>query len=466
VELDRYAARGTNAAPGVALRTVPVLPPGTGAKPRYELAIGLVLVGTLTIGLLLAFWLHTSRLLTPGSWSPYTPAQTRVAYNIAPLLDQGIDGRGRTVVIYELAQPAIAVRHSNIYQDLAAYDRLFHLPQVSLTVDARFARTTAPELADFEEVMDAEIVHAVAPGAHIQVLLVDQKNILEALEFAATNQLGDVISMSMGFGEQCASSAGVSALHRVIELAAARGITVVASSGDSGVVPYPCRSAKSASPAAGLSLPAADPLVTAVGGTRLTVHTPSGRYGGETAWNTPPGPKPSPLKAHSNNPTPVYLDPFSGAAHSSASGGGFSKRFPRPDYQGGGSAGAGGRGVPDVAADADPETGFAIIYVNANRPFVLGGGGTSAGAPLWAGLAALADQEAGRRLGPLNPAIYRIAESPQYDSAFHDVTDGNNSVLFPSGPVHGYQAGPGWDPVTGWGSPNAAVLVPLLAHTG
>ena len=88
--------------------------------------------------------------------------------------------------------------------------------------------------------------------------------------------------------------------------------------------------------------------------------------------------------------------------------------------------------------------------------------------PLWAGLIALADQEAGHPLGFVNPAIYRIARGPHYHQAFHDITTGNNSAVLTTSPapvtITGDQAGPGWDPVTGWGTPDAQVLIPLLAR--
>jgi subtilase family serine protease len=77
---------------------------------------------------------------------------------------------------------------------------------------------------------------------------------------------------------------------------------------------------------------------------------------------------------------------------------------------------------------------------------------------------ALADQEAGQHLGFVNPAIYHIAQSPAYQQAFHDVVTGDNSVLWSTGVFVGCNAGPGWDPVTGWASPNAQYLVPLLAN--
>jgi len=90
--------------------------------------------------------------------------------------------------------------------------------------------------------------------------------------------------------------------------------------------------------------------------------------------------------------------------------------------------------------------------------------GTSAAAPFWAGLVALADQLAHRHLGFINPAVYRIARGPLYHAAFHDITTGGNTFVFPPTTITGYPAGPGWDPVTGWGTPDAQVLVPLLAH--
>ena len=90
--------------------------------------------------------------------------------------------------------------------------------------------------------------------------------------------------------------------------------------------------------------------------------------------------------------------------------------------------------------------------------------GVSAATPFWAGLIALADQEAGHPLGFVNPAIYRIARGPAYHTAFHDITIGNNTATYNGVTIAGYKAGPGWDPVTGWGTPNAQVLIPLLAR--
>jgi subtilase family serine protease len=108
---------------------------------------------------------------------------------------------------------------------------------------------------------------------------------------------------------------------------------------------------------------------------------------------------------------------------------------------------------------------MALAFSDGGQDYGLAGvGGTSVAAPLWAAVIALADQYAGRHLGFVNPALYRIGRSAYYHQAFHDVTTGTNTVKFPAQTITGYQAAPGWDPVTGWGSPNAQVLVPLLAR--
>jgi subtilase family serine protease len=186
--------------------------------------------------------------------------------------------------------------------------------------------------------------------------------------------------------------------------------------------------------------------VLAAGGTILTANPVTGAYISETAWNTP-GQPPQP----------------------GASGGGFSHVFARPAYQDGVPGAGATRGVPDVAADGSGVTGMALAFRAPGGGYeLIGAGGTSAGAPFWTGVIALADQEAGHPLGFVNPAIYRIARSPLYREAFHDITTGNNTVaLTSSSPpvtITGYRAGPGWDPVTGWGTPDAQVLIPLLAR--
>jgi subtilase family serine protease len=139
--------------------------------------------------------------------------------------------------------------------------------------------------------------------------------------------------------------------------------------------------------------------------------------------------------------------------------------FSRPGYQDGLLGVGEYRAVPDVASDASPHAGMAVVTSTGGGTYrITGSGGTSASAPLWAGLVALADQYSGRHLGFINAGIYRIGRSASYHMAFHDVTTGDNTVSFPPNTVTGYRSSVGWDPVTGWGSPDAAVLVPLLAR--
>jgi subtilase family serine protease len=148
---------------------------------------------------------------------------------------------------------------------------------------------------------------------------------------------------------------------------------------------------------------------------------------------------------------------------SGASGGGFSHRYARPAYQDGVHGISTARGVPDVAGEADQSGGWAFVFTGGGKKRIMPASGPSAAASLWGGLMALADQDAHHDLGFVNPAIYRIARSSSYHQAFHDITTGSNIVNTPPAGLAGYRAGPGWSPVTGWGTPDAQVLVPLLA---
>jgi subtilase family serine protease len=383
----------------------------------------------------------SAALVSPRSCGPagyiircYSPGQYQVAYGVAPLLRSGITGSGETVVMPELANPP-GPNFTDIRQDLAAFDSKFGLPAAKLRVTTTLAGTSAPYVAGTEEVEDTEIVHAIAPRATLDVVLVPISAAASAANFtAAVTQVvqagiaqgAAVISISASYGEHLFAPAEVARIHAALRQAADSHITVVASSGDTGAI-------SDNGPPKQVSLPASDPLVLGVGGTALNASYQTGAYHGEMAWN----------------------------ADTDASGGGFSFLFRRPSYQDGIPGIGATRGVPDVAADADSSTAMALTFTGG---VLLPAQGTSAATPLWAAVIALADQEAGHHLGLVNPAIYRIAHSAAYHSAFHDVVTGDNSVLWPTGVFVGYEAGPGWDPVTGWGSPDARVLVPLLAH--
>ena len=377
-----------------------------------------------------------------------------MAYGIQPVLDDGIDGRGQTVVLPEFAAtaPASPPEVTDIRQDLADFDSRFGLPPARVQVITTLAGPAASRwLAGIEEVVDTEMVHAVAPDATIRELLVARADVStpakEAPTFAKQVRIAtshaDVISLSGSFGEHFATPAEVTTINSALEYAAARHVTFVASSGDGGAI-SDLGTWGSSSPVKEVSLPASDPLVLAVGGSSLTANPVTGKYLSATALNT----------------LPKLID-----GHSEGSGGGFSHVFTRPAYQDGVPGIGAMRGVPDVAADGGSSTDMAFVFAAPGGAYaLLPEGGTSAAAPFWAGLIALADQEAGHPLGFVNPAIYRIARGPLYHKAFHDITTGNNTVVVNGVTITGYQAGPGWDPVTGWGTPDAQVLIPLLAH--
>jgi subtilase family serine protease len=389
-------------------------------------------------------------LVPPASC--YTPRVFRAAYGISPLLARGIDGRGQTVVIIELAQQP-GPDASDIRHDMARFDRMFGVPPARLRVVNSLAGSASPWLAGGEEVEDVEMVHAVAPGAAIAVVLVGPSAVRSPANFAAALTAflrlgatqGSVISMSASIGEHYLTRAEVAGVDAALRADRAHHVTVVAASGDKGAASD--LHFGSTTPVKEVSLPASDPLVLAVGGTSLIADRASGAYVGETAWNTLPA-SPSPGDG------------------SSASGGGHSHLFARPRYQDGVTGTGTTRGVPDVAGDAAFDTGMAVVSGGGatGQSMVLPATGTSAAAPLWAGLVALADQLAHRHLGFINPAIYRIARGPLYHAAFHDITAGGNTFVLPPTTITGYPAGPGWDPVTGWGTPDARVLVPLIAH--
>jgi subtilase family serine protease len=391
--------------------------------------------------------------------SCYTPRQIEAAYGILPLLARGVDGRGQTVVLPEIAEGLFPpAQYTDIRRDVALFDRIFALPAPELRVDNSIARSSSPWQADGEEVLDAEMVHTAAPRAAITIVLVKPSSFNDAsggvgaavasLQ-AAITQHGAVVSISAAGqtgGEHCDTSAEVNQLNSALQNAINHHITVVAASGDVGAAGEPCHLAEGliggSFPAVKeVNLPASDPLVLAAGGTALTANHKTGSYVSETGWGLPDG-----------NPGTQFQ----------ASGGGFSRLFARPSYQAGLPARGTGRGVPDVAADAAPNTGMALISSNSGSGYtVRNSGGTSAAAPLWAGVIALADQDAHRQLGFVNAAIYQIGRTN--GRAFHQSTTADNTISFPPHTITGYHAGRGWNPVTGWGSPNAAVLIPLLA---
>lgn len=345
----------------------------------------------------------------------YGPAQLIRAYNVLPLHQHNIKGQQQTIAFVEV--------DGVDQQDLAHFNNTFKLPATQL--DVFVPQGTQGQLPPGPETtLDLEYAHALAPAAKLQIYEVIRSgdftgfagHLAQAIQGAISGG-ATVISLSLrGTGSiLCSTFFASLSLHGTLQNAANKGVAVFAASGDYGDRACQTRSK------VGTVYPASDPNVTSVGGTRLSL-TSSGAYAGETAW--------------------------------SGSGGGISTDFHRPSWQIGSRAFGRYRSVPDVAFDADPQSGVAV-YVQGKWAEV---GGTSLGAPCWAAIWALASeyrqQRAGKPLGWANPLIYGLANGPKRTAVFHDVTSGSNGA---------YTAGPGWDAVTGWGSPNAYNLVNALA---
>ncbi len=386
----------------------------------------------------------------------YQPAQIQKAYGYSGLLASGVDGTGKTIVIID------AYSNPWVANDLAVQDSTFGLPATSFTTLAKPNPVPAFDANDgnmdgWAEEIDLDVLwaHAMAPGANIVLAEAASNNdadLLATTKYVIDHHIGDVISQSFGEAEQCMDPTLRTQQHALFQKAVKEGYTVFASSGDSGAAQFNCDGTAAIEAA---STPASDPSVTGVGGTTLNADSTTGDYIGETAWT----------EIYGCNPPAVDPNDVN------CSGGGFSVFYPRPAYQKQLLGRGGSRGVPDVAYDAGVNGG---VLTHCGICNLLSGldpldptiffifGGTSAGSPQWAALAADADQMARHDLGLINDDLYRIAASP--NTSLHDITTGNNRVVELDGA--GYDAGPGWDPVTGLGTPNAAHLLPQLAHSG
>jgi kumamolisin len=357
-----------------------------------------------------------------------TPSGLIQAYDATPLTQLGLDGSGETVVFLEVSPVKIA--------DVNKFTGMFSLPQIQLQFVGGDVR--GPASSSGEADLDVETVHEIAPQAHLVYYNVLQTPGLTnnsdfgsalALAIAGASHLfpGAIFSISLGDCERDNNPTDVQAISSAAAAAEQSGSTVFAASGDAGGADCGSYGADSLSSAKGVELPAVAPAVTGVGGTSLSVTT-HGDYSGETTWSMP--------------------------MLSQGSGGGVSSIVSRPSWQvGPGVGGPGisnGREVPDVSADADPVTGTAFVSAG----MVESGGGTSLATPIWAGFTVLMDEylhsKGAPPIGFLNPLVYQLAANSKLSPApFHDVTVGGNVF---------YEAGPGYSPVTGVGSPNVAAL--------
>jgi subtilase family serine protease len=331
--------------------------------------------------------------------APFTPQQIWKAYDFQPLLSAGQNGAGEVIAIVD------AYGSRSITTDVAKFCSQFGLPSCNLMI---YYPNGQPRFRDsgwaIETSLDVEWAHAIAPQATVALVVAYDasfQHIINAISYAV-NKVPGVTTLSMSFialesSYPSKGTASIAAFHSLFVTATNNGVSLFASSGDNGA-PAPNEA----------GYPASDPLVTAVGGTSLSLNS-DGSYNGETTW--------------------------------SGSGSGNSTVFSKPSYQTG--LGDSMRDIADVAYDADPNTG---LYVRCS-PNWYEVGGTSAGAPQWAALFAIAAQYHGHAYGNANPGLYSLT------GAYHDVTAGSNGY---------YSAGTGWDYPTGWGTPDAFQVVSNL----
>jgi kumamolisin len=358
---------------------------------------------------------------TPRAGSiDYTPQQLASLYSF-PVVPNA--GQGQCIAIIELGG---GFRQA----DLNAYFGPSGPTVTAVSVDrGRNAPTGNANGPDGEVMLDIEVAGAVAPGAGIAVYFAPNTNkgFLDAISAAVHDKTRNpsVISISWGAPEDggAFSSAVLNAFDQVFQAAAAMGVTITAAAGDNG-------SSDGMQSGDHVDFPASNPRVTACGGTRLvapdkqTIQT-------ETVWND--------------------------GGQGGATGGGVSRVFPVPAYQNGLKAARTdntapaltGRGVPDIAANADPVTGYDVLVDGERFPI----GGTSAVAPLVAGLVAILNQQIGKPVGFWNPLLYGALGT----SAFRDITGGDNGT---------YAAANGWDACTGVGAPVGTALLAALQGNG
>jgi subtilase family serine protease len=393
--------------------------------------------------------LPTSQCLTQLKIHCYSPLQYRVAFNLNDLYQHHITGQGRTIVIVD------SFGSPTIQHDLDTFDAQWGLPDTTVhIVQAGTIPPFDPTDSDMvgwatETSLDVEYAHSIAPGAKIVLLetpVAETEGVQGFPEMMRGEKrlidqgVGDVISQSFGATENTfpgfaqGDFSSLLALRFAFKAAAERGVTVLASSGDSGATDdeldgstlYPFRVN---------SWPSSDPLVTSIGGTQLTLDDTGSRLSSDVVWN----------------------DGFG------AGGGGLSGVFARPGFQNG-VAGVVGkqRGTPDISMPASVDGG-AWVYYSFN-PARVGWhviGGTSEASPIFSGIVALADQFAGHRLGDINAALYELGLGRHSARAgIVDVTSGDNSFAG----VTGFSAAPGYDLASGWGTINGPDFIRALAH--
>src|SRR5277367_2887194 len=345
----------------------------------------------------------------------YSPLQVAKAYGFPT----GASGAGQCIAVIELGGGYKDSDLANFFGNLG-----ISTPKVTaVSVDGGTNSPTGQAGgADGEVELDIEVAGAIAPAAQIAAYFAPNTD--QGFIDAVTTAVHDatlkpsIISISWGGPETSWTAQSRDALNSACQDASTMGVTVLAASGDNGSTDG------TTDGSAAVDFPAASPFVIGCGGTKLTIS--GSAIGSEEVWNEL-------------------------AANEGATGGGVSEAFALPAYQSGAKVpkapnGFVGRGVPDVAGNADPESGYNVV-VDGQQTVI---GGTSAVAPLWAGLLALINQSLGKNVGYLNPLLY----TKNVEATLHDITVGNNGT---------YSAGPGWDACTGLGTPDGAAMLAALA---
>ncbi|MCX7521478.1 S53 family peptidase [Microbacterium sp. STN6] len=392
----------------------------------------------------------------------YTPVQVGELYGFPAKTD----GSGQSVAIIELGG-------GYVMDDLSTYFGSLGIPTPSVSAIGVDGGANAPEGdangADCEVMLDIEVIGALAPASGIRVYFAPNTDagFVDAVSEAAhATPAPAAISISWGQSEDEWTAQARTALDEAMADAGALGIVVCAAAGDNGSSDSPAQGAadgwgagagaggtvgagaggtagagKTGGASAALSgqahvdFPASSPHALACGGTRLDADVSSGSIRGEVVWND--------------------------GAGGGATGGGVSDAFPMPSWQAnagvparaGGASTASGRGVPDVAGNADPQTGYQVRVDG--RDMVIGG--TSAVSPLWSALVARLAQLTDRPAGPLHSSIYASVAPGQAAAGFRDITSGSNGA---------YGATAGWDACTGLGSPDGSALLTELGGAG
>jgi kumamolisin len=364
---------------------------------------------------------HATGNITPHAGSAntsYTPPQVAALYQFPA----NASAAGQTIGIIELGGGYKTTDLTTYFKSIGQ-----KTPKVTaVLIDGAKNSPTNANSADGEVMLDIEVAAAVAPGANIVVYFTPNtdQGFIDAIGAAVhdTKNKPSVISISWGAAESGWTSQSMTALDAACQSAAALGITITVAAGDNGSTDGATDGANH------VDFPASSPHVLACGGTKLLGS--GANVTSEVVWNELAG-------------------------NEGATGGGVSNVFPLPTWQASANVPkptktGGGRGVPDVSGDADPSTGY-VIRVDGKNMVI---GGTSAVAPLWAGLIAVANAQNGKSAGFIQPAIY----SAKGKAAFNDITSGTNY----SGTPKGFTAGPGWDACTGLGSPIATKLIPIV----